>query len=117
MVMDTLIFHYFSATGNTERAVVRCAATLRALGHSVTLLPITADSLRHPALAHHTAVHVIAFPVLGFGPPANVKRYIRALSRAVTKETGLRAAILATAGGNPLCHLSLQLDPGHVRPG
>lgn len=100
--MDTIVFHCFSATGNTARAVQRCAAALAARGHRVSLLPITAASLASPPAADHLAVHVIAFPVLGFGPPDTVKRYIRALSRAVTKETGLRAAILASCAGEPL---------------
>jgi ferredoxin len=99
--MDTLFFHYFSATGNTERAVRRCADRLQNLGHTVNLVPITREALGRLPAAHHTAVHVICFPVLGFGPPDLVKRYIRRLSRTVIHETGLRAAVFATWGGHP----------------
>ena len=54
------VFHYFSATGNTARAVELLAARLQAAGWEVVRQPVTARAVAVTAVPDLT---VVAFPI------------------------------------------------------
>ena len=112
--------HYFSATGNTRRAVDIAAARLSEEGWELELIPILArgpakgggggaappsapDSAAASAATASAAtappdLTLVAFPTLAWGPPAFVRRHLLGLPSA----EGERAAVLATCGGGAL---------------
>ena len=89
--MKTVI-HYFSATGNTARAVGILAEQLAAAGHEVVRHVIDGRAAPPPEVPVLT---VVAFPILSWAAPHFVLDYARRLPKAA----GARAAVLATCGG------------------
>ncbi|MBC8080642.1 MAG: 4Fe-4S binding protein [Gorillibacterium sp.] len=88
--METAYVHYFSGTGNTLRAAHIIMEGLVRCGNKVTLLDITKPS---PNL-EMAPLHIVMFPVYGFGAPSLVLNYVRRLKA----EHGTRAAIIAIGG-------------------
>ena len=85
-------FHYFSATGNTARAVRLVGGQLEKAGHGVAYFPVKGDSAPPSDIPGLT---VVAFPIWSWAAPHFVLNYVRRLPRA--KEA--RAAVLSTCGG------------------
>ena len=90
--MSNVCIHYFSGTGNTQRAAHLLEADLTRRGDSVTLCDITKDS--RPS--EHFDAHIFMFCILSWSAPVMMKRYVRALP----EEEGARGAVLAIFGGN-----------------
>jgi Pyruvate/2-oxoacid:ferredoxin oxidoreductase delta subunit len=89
---------YYSATGNTERAVGLIRRRLESAGSTVAAIRIKTD-VAVPDLSGYDAF-IVAFPVLAFSPPAFVKRFIRSMPRAGLGGGKLaRAYVLAVDGG------------------
>ena len=84
--------HYYSATGNTARAVKTIAARLKSADYEVTLQPIAGSSTSAPQIPDLT---VVAFPIWAWAAPHFVLDYARHLPKA----KGARAAAFATCGG------------------
>jgi ferredoxin len=93
-------FHafYFSATGNTEKALRRAERELRAAGHEVKESIVTAASAR-PEPDYCDCV-IAAFPVLAKAPPAMFSKFLKRLPRGERSGGGrIKAAVLAVDGG------------------
>ncbi|MCL6458123.1 MAG: EFR1 family ferrodoxin [Gorillibacterium sp.] len=88
--MEKAYIHYFSGTGNTRRAANIINEGLSHYGYNVTLVDM---SIQIPNL-ETAPLHVIMFPVYGFGAPSLVLKYVRRLK--VVQEG--RAAIIAVGG-------------------
>lgn len=86
------VFHYFSATGNTARAVELLAERLQAAGWEVVRQPVTARAV---AIAAVPDLTVVAFPIWAWAAPHFMLEHARRLPRA----KGARAAVFATCGG------------------
>jgi Pyruvate/2-oxoacid:ferredoxin oxidoreductase delta subunit len=86
------IIHWFSATGNTARAVGILASRLEAAGWTVARVAIAVDGQPTADIPDLT---VLAFPIWAWAAPHFVLDYARRLPRA----QGARAAIWATCGG------------------
>ena len=84
---------YYSATGNTRRAVELTRGRLEASGSAMDVVEIR-KGMPAPAVAGYDGV-MIAFPVLSFSPPAFVKRFIRSMPAGGR----LPAYVLAVDGG------------------
>jgi ferredoxin len=84
---------YYSATGNTERAVTLLRRKLEAAGSTVDVTRIR-KGVRAPDIGGYDGV-IVAFPVLSFAPPVFVKRFIR----SIPEGKGLPAHVLAVDGG------------------
>jgi ferredoxin len=95
--MKNLIY-YFSATGNTERAVGLIAEELRSAGEEVELEPIRAGSPPQKAPAEADRI-VVAFPTLAMVPPVMVQRFIRRLPSGRRKDGSAMGAAVFTADG------------------
>jgi NAD-dependent dihydropyrimidine dehydrogenase PreA subunit len=89
-----VIYHlyYFSATGNTWRAVGRISDVLGGAGHTVRMVSINRWS---EPLSETPDRMLVAFPALGFAPPALVTRFLRKLPRQSVRT----AVFTADAGG------------------
>jgi len=94
--MKKVRIYCFSGTGNTEYVASLVAEGLARRGCEVELARIE-DELRSGAAIRVEGLDLvgIACPVIGYGVPLVVRRFLRALPRA----EGLRAFILRTAGG------------------
>jgi len=95
-----LTFHafYFSATGNTEKALRRAESELREAGHEVIESIVTAASAM-PELASCDCV-IAAFPVLAKAPPAMFSKFLNRMPRGEKIGGGrIKAAVLAVDGG------------------
>lgn len=88
-----LAIYYFSATGNTARAIGIIQKKFEATGHSVVCQTIGKESLNSPSCD----LHLFAFPILAWSPPVFYLDYLRRLP----KVDGARAAVFATFGGDP----------------
>jgi ferredoxin len=84
---------YYSATGNTRRAVGLTRGRLEASGSAMDAVEIR-KGMAVPAVDGYDGV-MIAFPVLSFSPPVFVKRFIRSMPDG----GGMRAFVLAVDGG------------------
>ena len=84
--------HFYSATGNTARAVQALAAGLEAAGHEVARIPV--DGRRPPA-RDIPDLTIIAFPIWAWAAPHFMLDHARRLPKA----KAARAAVLATCGG------------------
>ena len=84
--------HFFSATGNTARAVRLVGEQLEKAGHGVSYFPVRGDSAPPADIPDLT---VVAFPIWSWAAPHFVLNYVRRLPRAA----GARAAVLSTCGG------------------
>jgi len=87
-----VIIYFFSATGNTARAVQAIAGRLETAGHEVSVQVVdgrTAPSADFPALT------IIAFPIWSWAAPYFMLEFVKRLPRA----KGARAAVFATCGG------------------
>lgn len=87
-----IVIHYFSATGNTARAVQLLAARWGAAGHEVALRAIDGRAPPPPEIPDLT---VLAFPILSWAAP----HFVLDFTRSLPKAPGARAAVLATCGG------------------
>jgi ferredoxin len=83
---------YYSATGNTKRAVELVRRELERAGSSVDMTRMRKDAAI-PEMGKYDGV-IVAFPVLAFSPPAFVNRFISNLPRAHKP-----AYVLAVDGG------------------
>ena len=83
---------YYSATGNTARAVDRVRRALEATGATVTVVGMR----KGMAIPDLTGVEtlIIAFPVLSFAPPVFVRKLLRRFPRGAVP-----AHVLAVDGG------------------
>ena len=86
------ILHFYSATGNTARAVQAIGEQLKSAGHDVSFRVVEG---RPTPPADIPDLTVIAFPIWAWAAPHFVLSYVRRLPR--TK--GARAAVLSTCGG------------------
>lgn len=84
------IIHFFSGTGNTHRAASLIAGELERQGFISNMASVECG---HPDAAK-ADLHVFAFPVYAFAPPAAMLKYTRALPPG----EGVRTAILAVHG-------------------
>lgn len=85
------VIHWFSATGNTARAVQAVAGRLAAAGHEVSRQGIAGRAAPAPEIPDLT---LIAFPIWSWAAPHFVLEFVRHLP----KGNGARAAVLATCG-------------------
>ncbi len=97
-----MIYHvvYFSATGNTERAVAILVDELRGRGHRVETVRLNRDT---EPLAGAPDRLLVAFPTVSWVPPVLVQRFVRRLpsgKRADGSRT--RAAVFTADGGGCL---------------
>lgn len=93
--MSTVRIHYFSGTGNTERAVGIFRQHLAEKGYTTEIRQITTEK---PVREEGLAEEVIAFPTLGFSAPAMVKKYARRLPPG----NGRKMAVLCVNAGGPM---------------
>ena len=91
--MNPVLIHYFSATGNTARAVRIFRESLEAQGRSTRILLITGEKSR----PSEQVEEVLAFPTLAFSAPSMVKDYVRRLPRV----QGRSMAVLCVNAGGP----------------
>lgn len=84
------IIHFFSGTGNTHRAASLIAHELEYNGYSALMHPIESVGPEGSA----SALHIFAFPVYAFAPPAVMIRYIKTLPPG----GAVRTAVLAVFG-------------------
>ncbi|OHE66878.1 MAG: hypothetical protein A2Z99_13380 [Treponema sp. GWB1_62_6] len=89
---------YFSATGNTSRAVALIVKELEKAGQKVESLRI-APGVQAPRDLGSFDRLIIAFPTLAWNPPVMVKRFLRRLPSGKRPAGGLRAAVIAVDGG------------------
>ncbi|MBN1696566.1 MAG: EFR1 family ferrodoxin [Spirochaetales bacterium] len=89
--MKTCCIHYFSATGNTRRAVDLIAVKISD-SYAVTLYAVQKGTAPP---GRRFDCHIIAFPVLSFAAPVFVRNYVRRF----TNGNGTRAAVFCTCGG------------------
>ena len=87
-----VLFHTFSATGNTARAVQVIADRLAADGHDVSIQPVAVGAPVDPEAPELT---VVAFPIWAWAAPHFVLAHVRRLPPG----RGARAAVFATCGG------------------
>jgi Pyruvate/2-oxoacid:ferredoxin oxidoreductase delta subunit/flavodoxin len=92
--MSKILIHYFSATGNTKRAVEQIGDVLKGKGMVVEERMIEDEK---PGEIERFDFHLFAFPILSWDAPAFVKRYIRQLPDG----HGAKAAVFAVYGGDP----------------
>jgi len=92
--MAKVRIHYFSATGNTARAVEIFKNYVETAGFVSETRQITTA---HPRAETPAEEDVFAFPTLGFAAPAMVKQYIKRLP----KGEGRHASILCVNAGGP----------------
>lgn len=91
--MSNVRIHYFSGTGNTERAARMLASLFEKGGKTVSLQNIALENV--PSSGHSDA-HIFMFSILSWSAPAIMKRYIRSFPR----QKGVRGAVLAVFGGD-----------------
>jgi NAD-dependent dihydropyrimidine dehydrogenase PreA subunit/flavodoxin len=85
------VMYYFSATGNTARAVQAIAERLKAAGQEVWLQPVDQE----PAPPHEIPdLTVVAFPIWSWAAPHFILEFVRRMPRA----SGARAAVFSTGG-------------------
>lgn len=89
--MKASIF-YFSATGNTARAVQAIAGRLETAGHEVSRQVVDG---RTPPPADMPDLTLIAFPIWSWAAPHFMLEFVRHLPQA----TGAHAAVFSTCGG------------------
>ncbi|WP_058303371.1 EFR1 family ferrodoxin [Gorillibacterium timonense] len=82
--------HLFSGTGNTKRAAALAEERLRLAGWETTVSNMEKVS---PDAAD-AALHLVLYPMYGFGAPALVTKYVK---RLIAPE-GARAAVIAIGG-------------------
>ena len=86
------VFHYYSATGNTARAVQAIGGKCKLAGHDVSFRLVDGHT---PSPTDIPDLTVMAFPIWAWAAPHFVLNYVRRLPRA----KGARAAVLSTCGG------------------
>ena len=86
------VIHYYSATGNTARAVQIVAARWTEAGYKVSLQSIAGAT--HPP-EETPDLTLVAFPIWSWAAPHFVLDYARRLPQGA----GAQAAVLATCGG------------------
>lgn len=91
--MASFCIHYFSGTGNSERAAQLIAEALTKAGKRVTLRNIAKDPV---APAEHFDLQLFIYPTYSWAAPVMVKRYLRGMPKSV----GVKAAVLQIFGGS-----------------
>ena len=86
------VIHYYSATGNTARAVGNIADRLKASGHEAAPAAIAGHSVPPDGVPEWT---ILAFPTWSWGMPHFVLEYVRRMP----KGRGARAGVLSVCGG------------------
>lgn len=89
-----LAIHYFSATGNTSRAMELIKERFENAGNQVAVYRIEREL---PVVSTPSDITLVAFPILAWSAPTFVHRYLRKLP----KVKGAKAAVFATFGGGP----------------
>lgn len=89
-----LAIHYFSATGNTARAMGIIEDHFERAGNQVKTYCIGHEA---PQLPRASDLNLFAFPILAWSAPTFVLKYLRRLPRV----KGAKAAVFATFGGDP----------------
>jgi len=93
-------FYYFSATGNTERAVGLIKEQLVNQGHEVQVVRINRET---QPLNDEPDRLIIAFPTVSWVPPILVQRFVRKLPKGVRKDgSRIKAAVFTADGGGCL---------------
>ncbi|MFC2155083.1 EFR1 family ferrodoxin [Acidobacteriota bacterium] len=92
--------YYFSATGNTEKAVGIITNRLTEEGHDVRRVRLNRDTI---PLNGEPDRLLIAFPTTAWVPPVLVQRFVRRLPPGVRKDgTRIKAAVFTADGGGCL---------------
>jgi ferredoxin len=86
------VIHYYSATGNTARAIEAIASRLKVSGYEVSCQNL--DGLAVPS-KEIPDLTILAFPIWSWAAPHFILEYARRLPKA----KGARAAVFATCGG------------------
>ncbi len=97
-----MLYHlyYFSATGNTERAVRIINEELQRHGHQVKSLSLNRNTRPFTELPDRL---VIAFPTFSWVPPVLVQRFVRFLPKGKSSDgSRVRAAVFTADGGGCL---------------
>jgi ferredoxin len=93
---------YFSATGNTERALGIVERELSGAGHSLEKTVVTAKT-RAPDPADRDFV-LVAFPVYAMAPPVMIARFLKKMPSGIRPDGGkTKAAVMAVDGGGGGC--------------
>ena len=93
-------FYYFSATGNTEKAVGIIKDELISKGHDIQVVRLNRDTKPLPGEPDRL---LIAFPTLSWVPPVLVQRFVRKLPRGLRSDgTRIKAAVFTADGGGCL---------------
>jgi ferredoxin len=100
---------YMTGTGNTKRAADVIKERLEAAGWGVTAQEIRKGAVL-PPVHNEGSLLLLAFPVLGFGMPALVRKVLRGLRgrharAAANRASRPAAAVFATWGGAPSASL------------
>lgn len=90
--MKSLCIHYFSGTGNSERAAMLIAEAVTTKGKSVTIRNITATATPP---TEHFDLNLFIYPTYSWAAPVMVKRYLRSFHG----HAGDKAAVLQIFGG------------------
>lgn len=88
---------YFSATGNTSRALALITKELQAAGQSVEQITIVTDVQAPRDCASFDRL-IIAFPTLAWHPPVMVKRFLKRLPSGKLPDGRMPAAVIAMDG-------------------
>jgi ferredoxin len=100
-------FYYFSATGNTEKAVTMITRELTEKGHEVQVVRLNRDT---KPLEEEPDRLIVAFPTVSWVPPVLVQRFVRRLPHGLRKDgTRVKAAVFTADGGGCL------QAPDHLR--
>lgn len=97
-----MLYHlyYFSATGNTERAVRIISEELQRHGHQVKSVRLNRNARPFTELPDRL---LIAFPTFSWVPPVLVQRFIRFLPKGKSTDgSRVRAAVFTADGGGCL---------------
>jgi ferredoxin len=91
-LMKALCLRYYSATGNTKRAVEKLAEQARKKGIEVNIAPL--NTTGKPELGDPESELVIGFSLFGFGPAHSFRRRLAMAPQG----SGRRAHIIAVCG-------------------
>lgn len=92
--------YYFSATGNTQKAVELITERLKKEGHEVELLRINRKSRPLPGTPDRM---IFAFPTLSWVPPILVQRFVRRLPNGKLEDgSRIKTAVISADGGGGL---------------
>ncbi len=93
--MNHALFYYYTATGNTQRALGIIAAALQKSGWTCELAEMAGSMPAQPSA--NAELLIVGFPALGFSAPSTVIKTLRRLPRV----SGARAVVLCLVGSEP----------------